>query len=101
MRKTLVTIAAAMAVVAAGSLVPDRAQATGLTVGIGSGFGEVDIATRVHYDCPRVWRCGPFGCDFRSACGWNGYGHTYNAYRPWRHEGYDRPYWGRPHWNRW
>ena len=108
MRKTLVTIAAAMAIVAAGSLIPHRAQAMDLSVGIGSAIGETDFATRINYDCRRVWRCGPFGCGFRSACGWRpgfgDYGNAYNSYRPWRYRYWDdRPHWGgRPYWReRW
>ena len=92
MRKSLVTFAAAMAVVASASLVPSRADAAGLNgaAGLRGAVGEADLSTQVDYVCSRVWRCGPFGCGFRSVCGWRP-----GSYSP--HWGY-RGWGGRPHW---
>jgi hypothetical protein len=85
MRKMLAVIAAATAIAAAGSVIPTRANATGLGIGIRGSLEEIDLATPVHYGCRRVWRCTPFGCGFRSVC-WAppayAYG-AYNSYRPW------------------
>jgi hypothetical protein len=101
MRKTVAAIAVVTAIVAAGSVMPTRANATGLSIAVGSAINEIDVATPVTYGCRRVWRCGPFGCGFRSVC----FGppvHAYSAYgfyRPWRHHWHHR-HWHRPHW-RW
>jgi hypothetical protein len=101
MRKSLATVAAALTLVAAASLLPHRAQATPLSAaaGIGSAVGETNVAAPVTYACGRVWRCGPFGCGFRSVCGWRPGPYGFH-HRPFYH----RPYWGRrawafrPHW---
>ena len=75
MRKTLVTLAAAAAFASAASLIPIGAQATPLSLAAGSTgvIAEIDAATPVNFDCRRVWRCGPFGCGFRSFCGGPGF----------------------------
>ena len=51
------------------------------------------LADNVAYFCRPVWRCGPYDCGWRQACGWRP-GPYYGRY------GFLRP-WGRPwayHW---
>ena len=102
MRKSLVALTAAIAVVSAASLVSDRAQAGAFNAaaGLGTAVDETDVATQVDHVCTRVWRCGPFGCGFRSVCGWRP--GPYGFYRSWAYRPYSHHYgWGgRPHW-RW
>src|ERR1700752_485118 len=97
MRKTLAAIAAVTAIAAAGSVMPTRANATALSIALGSAINELDVATPVYYGgCRRVWGCGPFGCGVRTIC----FGppvraySAYGFYRPWRPYGWHRPHWG-------
>jgi hypothetical protein len=95
MRKSFVTVGAAAAFAAAAFLMPSAAPAAPLNgaAAIGSAIGDADVASDVAYTCWRVWRCGPFGCGFRSACGWRpgfAYGRPF-VYRSWAYN----PYWHR------
>jgi len=104
MRKMFVVIAAATAILAAASMVPTGAGAAPLSgvAGLGGALAESDATTPVNYACSRVWRCGPFGCGFRSVCGWRpGYGFD-RPHRAWAYNPYwgSRPHW-RPHWRGW
>ena len=74
MRRTLFAAAAALAILAGGSLVPNQASA--LTVPVPAGIRAVidgsNLAQDIAYVCRRVWRCGPYGCGWRRACWWTG-----------------------------
>ena len=74
MRRLILAIAAALAVVAAGSLAPGRAEAMPLSMpaGIRAAIDETSLAQDVAYVCRRVWRCGPYGCGWRRTCYWTG-----------------------------
>ena len=97
MRKSLAVVAAALTMVAAASFVPQGAQATPLSpaAGLAVAADAAVIATPAYGACWRVWRCGPFGCGFRSVCGWRP-GPYYRswAYSPYRPYGYYRRHWG-------
>jgi hypothetical protein len=84
--------AAALCLLAAGALLPGRAEAMTTTapVGMQAAIGD-SLAQDVAYVCRRVWRCGYYGCGWRRACWWTGdrwYGHRHWG---WRHR----------HWRRW
>jgi hypothetical protein len=107
MRNSFVAVAAAVAIVSAGSMIPTRADAVDFSVGVRSAVGAIAVPQPISYACRRVWRCGPYGCGLRSVCWWRPgpayYGHAYNLARPWAYRAHwnHTPYWGvRPHW-RW
>lgn len=92
MRRTILATAVTLAVIAAGSLAPGRAEAMALSTpaGIQAAIDDTSLAQDVAYVCNRVWRCGPYGCGWRRACYWTG-GGPYWGHRHWRHR----------HWRRW
>lgn len=96
MRRFILTVAAAVTLLAAGSLVPGRADAMTVSTpaGIAAAMDSTSLAQDVAYYCRRVWRCGPYGCGWRRFCGWSGpryYGRPgyygrhryYRGYRRW------------------
>jgi hypothetical protein len=91
MRRFILAAAAALAVIAAGSLAPNRAEAMTVSTpaGIAAAVNHDSLAQDVAYVCRRVWRCGPYGCGWRRACWWTG-GPRY----------YGRPYYGRRYYYR-
>jgi hypothetical protein len=94
MRRTMLSAAAALALLTAGSFLPDRAEAMTITapVGLQAAIGD-RLAQDAAYICRRVWRCGYYGCGWRRACYWGPgpyYGYGYGP----------RPYWGHRHWRR-
>lgn len=91
MRRTILAIAATLAVLAAGSLAPDRAEAMTVSTpaGIQAAINGTSLAQDVAYVCRRVWRCGPYGC------GWRRYCYRTGPHPYWRHRYYRR------HWHRW
>jgi hypothetical protein len=90
MRRIIFATAATLAIVAAGSLAPNRAEAMTFTTpaGVQAAIDGNTLVQEVAYVCRRVWRCGPYGCGWRRHCWWTG-----------------RPYWRgrhwRGHWRRW
>ena len=68
MRRIILATAAMLAILAAGSLVPNRAGA--MTVTTPAGMQAAIDGTSVVQDvaCRRVWRCGPYGCAWRRVC---------------------------------
>jgi hypothetical protein len=119
MRRLILGLAAALALLTTGSLVADRAEAMTLSTpaGIRAAVDNTTLAQDVAYFCRRVWRCGPYGCGWRQSCGWSGpryygsygyrgyrsYGYRYGyrgygyrsygyRYRGYRSYGYARPY---------
>jgi hypothetical protein len=97
MRRIILAAAAALAVMAAGSFAPDRAEAMTVSTpaGIAAAVDANGLTQDVAYSCRRVWRCGPYGCGWRRVC-WGGpryyggrgyYGHRYYGgrgyYRRW------------------
>ena len=73
MRRTVLATAATLAILAAGSLVPNRAEAMTVTTpaGIQAAIEGTNLVQDVAYVCRRVWRCGPYGCGWRRVC-WGG-----------------------------
>ncbi len=72
MRRIALATAATLVILAAGSFVPNRAEAMTITMpaGIGTALDGTNLAQDVAYVCRRVWRCGPYGCGWRRACWW-------------------------------
>jgi len=96
MRRLILAGAAALALMAAGSLAPDRAEAMTLSTpaGIAAAVDSTSLAQNVAYVCRRVWRCGPYGCGWRRSCYWTGGPRYYGGSHY-----YGRPrYYRRHHW---
>jgi hypothetical protein len=93
MRRIVLATAATLAILTAGSLAPNRAEA--MTVTTPAALQAAIDGTSVVQDvaCRRVWRCGPYGCAWRRVC-W--------APRPSYYGGgpyyYGRPYYRRYWW---
>ncbi|MFN3658810.1 MAG: hypothetical protein ACK4UO_16305 [Pseudolabrys sp.] len=70
MRRFILSVAAAIAVLAAGALATDRAEAMAISTpaGIQAAIDDTSLAQDVAYVCRRVWRCGPYGCGWRRYC---------------------------------
>ena len=68
MRRTVLATAATLAILAVGSLVPNRAEAMTVTtpIGIQAAIDGTNLVQDVA--CRRVWRCGPYGCGWRRVC---------------------------------
>jgi hypothetical protein len=94
MRRTMLSAAAALALLTGGAILPDRAEAMTITapVGLDAAIGD-RLAQDAAYICRRVWRCGHYGCGWRRACYWGPGPYYGNRYGP-------RPYWGHRHWRR-
>ncbi len=100
MRRTMLSMAAALALLSAGAFLPNRAEALTLAApaGMQEATGGSGLVQDAAYICRRAWRCGYYGCGWRRACWWTrpysgGYG-----YRPyWRRGYYHRHYWHH-HW---
>jgi hypothetical protein len=85
MRKLLLSLAAALTILSAGSLMSNRAEAMtlGTPAGVRAAIDEASVVDKVQ--CRMVWRCGYWGCGWRRACfGWPGYGRPWGWRRPWR-----------------
>jgi hypothetical protein len=95
MRRIILATAAALALMAAGSLAPERAEAMAVSTpaGIQAAIDHTSLAQDVAYVCRRVWRCGPYGCGWRRSCYWTG-GRSYwgGGRGYWRDRGYRRHY---------
>jgi len=95
MRRIVLATAATLALLAAGSLAPSRAEAMPVSspAGIAAAVDAAGLAQDVAYVCRRVWRCGPYGCGWRRHCYYTGpryyrgpyyRGHRYyRGYRRW------------------
>jgi hypothetical protein len=98
MRRLVIATAATLAIHAAGSFTPNRAEAMTVTTptGLQAAIEGTTLLEDVAVACRRVWRCGPYGCGTRRVCrrtapyyggyGYYGYGGPYYGgyYRPWR-----------------
>jgi hypothetical protein len=94
MRRVILATAATLAILAAGSFAPNRAEA--MTVTTPAGLQAVVDANTLLEDvaCRWVRRCGPYGCGSRRVCwrsgpyygGYGFYGRPYYGYgyRPYR-----------------
>ena len=73
MRRIVLTTAATLAILAAGSIT-NRADAmtVAMPAGIAKAIDRSSLAQDVAYVCRRVWRCGPWGCGWRRVCWWTG-----------------------------
>ena len=99
MRRTMLSAAAALALLTAGAFLPDRAEAMTIAapVGMQAAIGG-SLAQDAAYICRRVWRCGYYGCGWRRACYWGPgpyYGYGYGYHGPYR---YSRHRYWRRHW---
>lgn len=97
MRRFFLGLAAALTLMAAGSLAPDRAEAMTIPApaGIQAAIDHTSLAQDVAYRCRRVWRCGPYGCGWRRVCVRSGpyygyYGRPYHRHRYYGHRYYRR-----------
>jgi len=83
MRRIVLTTAATLAILAAGSTT-NRADAmtVPMPAGIATAIDGTNLAQDVAYVCRRVWRCGPWGCGWRRHCWWTDPRHRYR-YRYW------------------
>jgi hypothetical protein len=86
MRRYILAVAAAAAVLAAGVLTSGRAEAMTLSApaGMQGAINDTNLAQDVAYGCRRSWRCGPYGCGWRRVCRWTGgryYGRPYGYWR--------------------
>jgi hypothetical protein len=95
MRRVVLAAAATLAILAAGSFAPNRAEA--MTVTTPAGLQAVVEGTTLLEDvaCRWVRRCGPYGCGSRRVCWrtapyYGGYG-FYGGGGPYYGYGY-RPY---------
>lgn len=88
MRKTLLALCAAVAVMAAGAATTGTASAMTVTspAGVAAAIDDTSLAENVAYVCRRVRVCGPYGCGWRRSCY-----HTRPYYRPYYRPHY-RPY---------
>jgi hypothetical protein len=105
MRRIVLSTAATLAILAAGSLVPNRAEAMTVTTPAGIKAAIDDTSLVQDVACRRVWRCGPYGCGWRRVC-WGGryyygggpYSYGYGG-GPYYYGG--GPYYGRPYRRYW
>jgi hypothetical protein len=91
MRRIVLTTAATLAILAAGSIT-NRADAmpVPMPAGIAKAIEGTNLAEDVAYVCRRVWRCGSWGCGWRRRCWWSGPRYPY----PYRYRyGYRYRYW--------
>jgi len=105
MRRAILATAATLATLAAGSLVPNRADAMTVTTPAAIQAAIQDSSLIQDVACRLVWRCGPYGrCAWRRVC-WGGPGPYYGG-GPYYYGGGPyygaRPYyWGRPYRRYW
>ena len=61
MRRIVLATAATLALLAAGSFAPNRAEAMTVTTpsGLMAAIDGTNLAENIAYVCRRVWRCGP------------------------------------------
>ena len=104
MRRAILATAATLAILAAGSLVPNRAEAMTVTTPAGIQAAIKDSSLVQDVACRRVWRCGPYGrCAWRRVC-WGGpyyYGGGPYYYGGGPYYGARPYYWGRPYRRYW
>jgi len=103
MRRTILATAATFAILAAGSLVPNRAEAMTVTTPTGIRAAIQDSNLVQDVACRRVWRCGPHGCAWRRVC-WSGpsyYGGGPYYYGGGPYYGGRPYYWGRSYRRYW
>ncbi|MGB7776768.1 MAG: hypothetical protein WBL77_08680 [Pseudolabrys sp.] len=64
MRRIVLATAATLAILAAGSLASNRAEAMMATAssGLSAAVEDNNLLQDVQVACRRVWRCGPYGC---------------------------------------
>lgn len=89
MRRLVLAVAATLALLAMGSLAPNRAEAMPVSTpaGIAAAVDAAGLAQDVAYVCRRAWRCGPYGCGWRRYC-YNTYPRYYRRPPPYRYHGY-------------
>lgn len=73
MRRTILAVAAILALLVAGLLTPRQAHAITISTpaGIAAAVDANGLVQDVAYVCRRVWRCGPYGCGWRRSCYWS------------------------------
>ena len=65
MRRVVLATAATLAILAAGSYAPNRAEAMTVTTpaGLQAAVDRTTLLEDVAVACRRAWRCGPYGSD--------------------------------------
>ena len=84
MGRIVLAITAVLALLAAISLSPNRAEAAAMPVptGIQAAIQDNSMIEEAAYICRRIWRCGPYGCGWRRICSYAPrYYRPYRAYR--------------------
>lgn len=88
MRRMILSLSAAAAIIAAGAFASGSAQAMTISTpaAIQAAIDDTSLAQDVALVCRRVWRCGPYGCGWRRSC------YETGPRRPWRrhYRGYRR-----------
>jgi len=87
MRRIVLATATTIAVLAAATLAPGRAEAMALSTpaGIRAAIDDTSLAQDVAYVCRRVWVCGYYGCSWQRSCYWTDRRH-WRRYRHWRRD---------------
>jgi hypothetical protein len=87
MRRMFLAVAAAAAMLAAGSLTRAEAMPVGDPAGVRAALESTSITDQVAYVCRRFWSCGYWGCGWRRSCYWapGYYGYYRPYYRRWRY----------------
>jgi hypothetical protein len=95
MRWPVLATAATLAILAVGSLVPNRAEATTVTtpIGIQAAIDGTNLVQDIALVCQRRWRCGHYGCGWGRVCWRTAPGPYYYGDGP-----YGRPYYRRYWW---
>ncbi len=85
MRRTILASTATLAILAAGCLASNRADAmtVAMPAGITNAIDGTNLAQDIAYVCRRVWRCGPWGCGWRRVCWWTEPRYHRYRYRYW------------------
>jgi hypothetical protein len=86
MGRIVLAIIAGLALLAAISLSPNRAEAAAMPVpsGIQALTQDNSMIEEAAYVCRRVWRCGAYGCGWRRVCEYIS-PRFYRPYRPYRY----------------
>jgi hypothetical protein len=89
MRKFVLTMAAAVAIVAGGGAFAPPAQALPASGALALPLTQADgLLQEAAYTCGPIWRCGRYGCGWERVCYWRvgpRYFGPHYRYRRWRH----------------
>jgi|SRR5215510_5201059 len=89
MRRIVLATSATLAILAVGSLVPN-AEALTVATPLHIVHALKDTNSIQDVACRKVYRCGPYGCDWRAVCWADPY--SYPGYPGTYYQGYDAPF---------